>query len=234
MYHDGWMASAVPVCPPWDPFCKNPNALRPWSDSTKWELYNVASDWTQYDDVAAQYPDKLRELQQLFVAEAGKYNVFPLNADKPAMAFSQRPGLKAGQTRFVYDSSIVNLTAALAPNLLNISYTISADVTVGPKAEGVIMQQGGHFGGYALAVKDGRPFFAYNVLALSTTSGLRRRRWPPAGIRSSSRSRPTVGSGRAEPARCSSTARPSRASGWKSRSPCSCPSTRASRCCTAT
>ena len=95
IYHDGWMASVVPVCPPWDPFCKNPNALRPW-DGAKWELYNVASDWTQNDNVAAANPAKLKEMQDLFVAEAGKYNVFPLNSDKPQMAFSQRPGLKAG------------------------------------------------------------------------------------------------------------------------------------------
>jgi arylsulfatase A-like enzyme len=166
MYQDGWMASVVPVCPPWDPFCKNPNALKPW-DGAKWELYNVAKDWTQNDNVASQYPDKLQAMQQLFVSEANKYNVFPLNADKPAMAFAQRPGLKAGQTRFTYSTAILNLPPVLAPNLLNTSYSISARVTVPANAEGVIVTQGGHFGGYALAVKDGHPFFVYNLLALS-------------------------------------------------------------------
>jgi arylsulfatase len=169
MYSDGWMASVVPVCPPWDPFCKNPNSLRPW-DHAKWELYNVASDWTQNDNVAAKYPDKLRQLQDLFEAEAAKYNIFPLNADRPQMAFSQRPGLKAGQTRFAYDSDIENLPAALAPNLLNVSYTIDADITVPSGANGVIVTQGGHFGGYALAIHIGQPFFAYNMLALTTTT----------------------------------------------------------------
>ncbi|HTU82011.1 MAG TPA: sulfatase-like hydrolase/transferase, partial [Candidatus Acidoferrales bacterium] len=168
IYQDGWMASVVPICPPWEPFCKNPNASKPW-DGAKWELYHVADDWTQYENVAASNPAKLQELEQLFVAEAQKYNVFPLNSNRPAMAFSQRPGLKAGQTRFEYDSSILNLPAALAPNLLNASYTIAADVTLPASANGVIVQQGGHFGGYALAVKAGRPFFAYNTLALSTT-----------------------------------------------------------------
>jgi arylsulfatase A-like enzyme len=168
IYHDGWMAGVVPVCPPWDPFCKNPKALRPW-DGAKWELYNVAEDWTQYDNLAAANPSKLKEMQDLFVEEAGKYNVFPLNADKPQMAFSQRPGLKAGQTRFVYDAPIENLPAALAPNLLNVSYTIAASITVPKDARGVIVTQGGHFGGYVLALTGGRPFFAYNMLALVTT-----------------------------------------------------------------
>lgn len=168
IYQDGWMASVVPVCPPWDPFCKNPNSLRPWDGAT-WELYHVADDWTQYDNVAAAYPDKLREMKDLFVAEAGKYDVFPLNADKPQMAFSQRPGVTAGQTRFAYDSPIENLPPALAPNLLNVSYAISAKVSLPKTANGVIFQQGGHFGGYVLAFKNGRPFFAYNMLALGTT-----------------------------------------------------------------
>jgi arylsulfatase len=168
MYHDGWMASVVPVCPPWDPFCKNPNARSPWKDA-KWELYDVAHDWTQSDNVAAAHPEKLKELQDLFVEEAEKYNVFPLNADRPQMALSQRPGVKAGQTRFAYDSPIENLPTVLAPNLLNVSYTISADVVVPARANGIIVTQGGHFGGYALGVKDGKPFFAYNMLALSET-----------------------------------------------------------------
>jgi arylsulfatase len=169
IYHDGWMASVVPVCPPWDPFCKNPEASSPWNGA-KWELYNVAQDWTQYDNVAQQYPDKLKELQDLFVSEAQKYNVFPLNANRPQMALSQRPGNKAGQTRFVYDSAILNLPNALAPNLLNVSYTISADVNVAAKASGIIVTQGGHFGGYALGVRDGTPFFDYNMLGLGETA----------------------------------------------------------------
>jgi arylsulfatase len=168
IYHDGWMASVVPVCPPWDPFCKNPNALRPW-DNAKWELYHVADDWTQNDDLAAQNPAKLKELQDLFVSEAGKYNVFPLNSDKPQMAFSQRPGTKAGQTRFVYDTPIENLPSAIAPNLVNASYAISARVGLPKAANGVIVTQGGHFGGYVLGVKDGHPFYAYNMLAVTTT-----------------------------------------------------------------
>lgn len=169
MYRDGWIASVVPTCLPWDPFCKNPKALTPWNDEMKWELYHVSEDWTQNDDVAAKYPDKLKELQNLFVDEATKYNVFPMNGSKPAMAFSQRPGTKAGQTRFVYDYPILNLPPVLAPNLLNVSFSISADVTVDAGTKGVIMQQGGHFGGYAMAIEDGKPFFAYNVLSLATT-----------------------------------------------------------------
>lgn len=124
IYKDGWMASVIPVCMTSDPNCKNPDSLTPWTNA-KWELFNVDTDWTQNDDVAAQYPDKLEQLKQVFVDEVNKYNVFPLNADRPAMALSQRPGLKAGQTRFEYHSAIENLTSGLVPNLLNVSYTIA-------------------------------------------------------------------------------------------------------------
>lgn len=168
IYQDGWMAAVVPACAPWDPFCKNPNANTPW-DGAKWQLYDVAHDWTQNDNLAGKYPDKLKELQQVFVEQANLYGVFPLNSNRPAMAFSQRPGLKAGQTRFVYDAAIENLPPALAPSLLNTSYSMAADVDVPAAANGIIVTQGGHFGGYALGVKAGRPFFVYNTLAVATT-----------------------------------------------------------------
>jgi arylsulfatase len=168
IYQDGWMAAVVPPCLPWDVQCKNPNASRPWSQA-KWELFNVDKDWTQNDNLADQYPDKLKALQDVFVVEAQKYNVFPLNADKVAMALTQRPGLKGGQTRFTYNSPIVNLPPALAPSLLNVSFTLSADVTLPAAANGIIVTQGGHFGGYAFGLKEGRPFFVYNTLAVETT-----------------------------------------------------------------
>src|SRR5215469_3305576 len=171
IYKDGWMASVIPVCMTSDPNCKNPESKTPWTNA-KWELFHVDTDWTQNDNVAAQYPDKLEQLKQVFVDEANKYHVFPLNADKPAMAFSQRPGLKAGQTRFEYHSAIENLTGVLAPNLLNVSYTIAADVEVPAKSNGIIVTQGGHFGGYALGIKGGKPFFVYNTLSVASTEWL--------------------------------------------------------------
>ena len=80
----GWRAS-FRVCPPWDPFCKNPNALASVGRTPKWELYNVAARLDADTTTSRRsIPTSCKELQELFVAEAGKYNVFPLNADKPA------------------------------------------------------------------------------------------------------------------------------------------------------
>ena len=76
IYQDGWIASTTPPAPPWEGLAKLPEDVM---NGYKWELYNLAEDPTQYDDLAAKMPDKLRELQQVFTQEASKYNVFPLN-----------------------------------------------------------------------------------------------------------------------------------------------------------
>jgi hypothetical protein len=151
--------------------CKDPNAATPFEHGT-WELYHVTpdDDWTQNDDVAAEHPEKLKELQALFAAEAARYNVLPLSTDKAARFIALRPSLTAGRTRFEYDSTLLNLYGSNGPQILNTSYTIVARVGI-PRggAKGVISTQGGEFGGYALVIVNDRPMFIYNFVGLEVT-----------------------------------------------------------------
>jgi len=143
----------------------------------KWELYNVQEDPTEFNDVAATMPDKLKEMQALFDSEAEKYNVLPLDNSTLARFLTPRPSLTAGRTEFTYSGELIGVPDSSAPNILNKSYTITADVEI-PKggAEGMIVTEGGRFGGYGLflskgvaGVRAGKPVFLYNLLNLKRT-----------------------------------------------------------------
>jgi len=160
LYHDGWMASTTPKRLPWQP-----NALPGADDpmSFDWELYHLAEDYSQADDIAEQNPDKLRELQDLFWAEAARYNVLPLDA-----TFTERvdpgirPSLTRGRSVFTYYPGMVRIPEGSTPDVKNKSYTVTADVEI-PKngANGVLATQGGRFGGWGLLVMDSRPLFVH-------------------------------------------------------------------------
>jgi arylsulfatase len=138
----------------------------------KWELYNIAEDFSQANDLAAKNPEKLKELQAVFVAEANKYQVFPIdNAVLPRL-LTPRPSGTAGRTEFVYTGENVGIPVGNAPSLLNRNYTITAEITVpNGGAEGMIATMGGRFGGYGLYLLKGKPVFVYNLL------NLKRYRW---------------------------------------------------------
>jgi arylsulfatase len=112
-------------------------------------------------------PDKLKELQTLFLAEAAKYNVFPLDNTAFSRLLTPRPSAVAGKTVFTYTGENAGIPLGNAPSILDKDYTITAEVTV-PKggAEGMIVTLGGHFGGYALYLLKGKPVFVYNLLDL--------------------------------------------------------------------
>src|SRR5262249_50899437 len=133
----------------------------------KWELYNIAEDFSQNNDLAAKNPDKLKELQALFVAEANKYQVFPLDNSVLARVNTPRPSGTAGRTEFTYRGENVGIPLANAPHLVNRDYTITAEITL-PRAgaEGMIATMGGRFGGYGLYLLRGKPVFVYNLLNL--------------------------------------------------------------------
>jgi hypothetical protein len=136
----------------------------------KFELYDVRKekDWTQYTDVAAQNPEKMRELKDLMFAEFAKYQVLPLDASVATRLVAPRPNLTAGRNVFTYSGEpVTGIAYSAAPSLLNTSYTISADIDV-PQggAEGVIVTQGGRFGGYGLYLLKGKPVFTWNLLDL--------------------------------------------------------------------
>jgi len=168
IYHDGWYAATTPPAPPW----LLGTAKLPDVGAYKWELYNLAEDYSQYNDLAAKNPGKLKELQDQFLKEAAKYSVFPLDNSILPRLLTPRPSATAGRTVFTYSGENANIPVGNAPSILNKDYTITAEVTI-PKggAEGMIATLGGRFGGYGLYLLRGKPVFVYNLL------DLKRYRW---------------------------------------------------------
>ena len=168
LYNDGWMLSAVPKRPPWN-FGFGAVNLDP-AGSFKFELYDVRKDkdWTQNVDVAAQNPNKVKELTDLMFGEFAKYQVLPLDASVVTRFVAPRPGLAFGRREFNYSgATVTGIVDNAAPNLLNTSYTITAEVDVPPGgAEGNIVSEGGRFGGYGLYFVKGKPTFTWNLLDL--------------------------------------------------------------------
>jgi arylsulfatase len=165
LYQDGWMASTTPLRLPWQV-----SAVEPDPDDFPWELYNVREDFSQAKNLAKTNPKKLEDLRALFLIEAAKYNVLPLDssfADRANPAI--RPNFNRGRTHFAYYPGMIRIPEGSAPDIKNKSFRITAEVEVPENgADGVIVTQGGRFGGWALLVLDGKPLFAY---ALSNQDG---------------------------------------------------------------
>jgi arylsulfatase len=168
IYHDGWLAACPPVRPPWE-FGK-PLPKDVMNGFKKWQLYNLEEDWTEYTDLAEKMPDKLRDMQQAFIMEAEKYRVFPLDDTTLQRFMSVKPSYTMGRTTFTYSGELANVPfpgIAGAPPLLNRSYTITADVEI-PKdgAEGMLVTDGGRYGGYGFYLLKGKPVFTWNLIQL--------------------------------------------------------------------
>ena len=138
LYNDGWMLSAVPIRPPWQLLG---TAIQDPASAFKFELYDVRNDWTQFTDVAAANPDKVREMRDLMFAEFAKYQVLPLDASVATRMVTPRPSLSAGRSVFTYSGTpITGIPRGTAPSVLNTSYTITADIEVPEEgAEGMIL-----------------------------------------------------------------------------------------------
>ena len=167
IYNDGWVAATTPPLLPWVVTGKTPPV-----DDYNWELYNVDQDFSEANDLAAKEPKKLRELQDLFWAEAGKYNVLPLdNSRVERFDVSLRPSLTKGRTVFTYYPGMVRIPEGSAPDFKNKSYRILADVNIpAGGAEGVLMTQGGRFNGLGLYLLQGKPVFYYNLVGVDRTA----------------------------------------------------------------
>jgi arylsulfatase len=165
LYHDGWVACTTPATLPFDPVMSPVDII----DGYAWELYHVEEDFSQAIDLAAQEPEKLKELQSLFYSEAARYNVLPLdNRKSERMDVSSRPSLTKGRTEYTYLSNVKRVTEGAAPDLKNRSFRISAEVNAtNATVNGVLATQGGYFAGWSLYVKDGYPTYCYNWLSLS-------------------------------------------------------------------
>ena len=126
IYHDGWIASTKVMRLPWAAVGAVPQNPADYP----FELYDLTKDWTQYENVAARYPAKLKELQDLFWVEARKYQVLPLDATFATRAVAPRPSLAAGRTAYAWSGEITGTPNGDAPSILNTSYTFTADVEI--------------------------------------------------------------------------------------------------------
>ena len=161
IYHDGWIAATTPPSAPW---------LLGRHDARRWATTTGNSTTSpriipRTTTSRRSMPDKLKEMQALFLTEAAKYQVFPLDNSGFVRVLAPKPSTTAGKTEFTYTGVNAGIPFGNAPGILDKDYTITAEITV-PKggAEGMIVTVGGRFGGYGLFLQKGKPVFAYNLL----------------------------------------------------------------------
>jgi arylsulfatase A-like enzyme len=164
IYHDGWVAGTVHKAP-WE--------AKPRVDSfdkDKWELYNVAEDFSQSNDLAAKNPAKLKELQALFLKEAAKYQVLPLDDrtfERFIASMVGRPDLMEGRTSMTLHEGMTGMMDNVFINIKNHSHSLTAELEIPESGtDGVVMCQGGRFGGWSLYTKDGKLNYCYNWVGL--------------------------------------------------------------------
>jgi arylsulfatase len=164
IYHDGWIASTKVMRPPWvlaSQVSQDPAGF-------PYELYDLSKDWTQADNLAGQYPDKVKEMDNLFWLEAKKYQVEPLDATVATRLVQPRPNLAAGRNTFPWAGEVTGTPNGDAPSILNASFNYKAEVEIPEgSAEGMIVTQGGRFAGYGFYLLKGKPVFLYNLFDLA-------------------------------------------------------------------
>ena len=164
LYHEGWLLSTKVNRAPWEAFgAANSDPL----NNQVLELYDLTTDFSQSHNIAEQNPDKVKEMKKMFIEEAKKYQVFPMDASVATRLVAPRPNITAGRSEFVYTHPMVGLPQGDSPSVLNASYTITAEIDV-PKggAEGMILTSGGRFAGYGFYLLDGKPVFLWNMVDL--------------------------------------------------------------------
>ncbi len=165
IYFKGWSA-VTRHSTPW-----LPNEVLPALDDDVWELYDGSTDWTQAHDLAAEDPDRLAALQRLWLIEAVKYNVLPIDDrrfERLNATIAGRPQLITGTTQVLFPG-MKRLSENSVLDVKNRSFSVTAAVETpaGSSTNGVLIAQGGRFGGWALYVKDGHAKFVYNVLGMT-------------------------------------------------------------------
>lgn len=167
LYHDGWVARTIHRAP-WE---KQPRAS---FDQDKWELFDTRKDFSLSNDLAEEQPDKLKAMQALFLQEALKYNVLPLDdrsLERLMPALAGRPDLMAGRHSLTLYEGMTGIMENAFIDVKNRSLTITAEVELPENGgNGVILAQGGRFGGWALYMKDGKPAYTYNLVGMQRTT----------------------------------------------------------------
>jgi len=168
IYHDGWFARTIHKAP-WEP-----KPRRPLQDNSAWQLYDVRSDFSLANDLAAKNPRKLAEMQKVFLKEAAKHGVLPMDDrffERMDPAAVGRPDLMGGRKSLTLAEGMTGMMESVFVNVKNRSKTITAEVEVPASGgNGTVIAQGGRFGGWSLYVKDGVPAYDYNFLGLQHTS----------------------------------------------------------------
>ena len=167
IYADGWFAGTIHKAP-WEP---KPRAAL---IDDRWELYDTRSDFSLANDLSAQNPGKLKELQDLFMKEAPRYNVLPIDDrvfERLDAKLVGRPDLMGDRTSLTLRAGMVGMSENAFINVKNRSVTITADLEI-PRggANGVILAQGGRFGGWSLHMKGGKLAYSYNFLGMERTT----------------------------------------------------------------
>jgi arylsulfatase len=161
VYHEGWFAGTIHKAP-WE---RDPR--RPLAEDV-WEIYNVDEDFSQSSDLASQNPDKLEELQAVFLREAQRYHVLPIDdrsIERLDPRQAGRPDLMGGRETLTFRAPVRGIPENAFINMKNRSYTITAELDVPDGGgNGVIACQGGRFGGWAFWIDDGRLTYTYNFL----------------------------------------------------------------------
>jgi arylsulfatase A-like enzyme len=164
IYHEGWTAGTKHLTP-WLMVGQERVPL----DDDVWELYDTSTDWTQSRNLAAQHPEKLAELQRLFLIEATKYNVLPLDdrgIERALAEIAGRPTLVQGDRQLLF-GGMGRLSENSVVSIKNKSHAVTAEIELPDEgAEGVLVAQGGSIGGWSLYLKEGKPRYCYNLLGL--------------------------------------------------------------------
>ncbi len=161
MYSDGWVACTTPAKAPW----VGDNYSYDVIDDYPWELYDTRSDFSQGVNLAAKYPAKLQQLQKLWDREARRYGVYPLDNTKNArLDPAVRPSLTNGRNSFTYYPGMIRMPEASVPDVKNKSWSLTAELRTAGNDNGMVITQGGLFGGWGLYFQDGKPVFHNNVV----------------------------------------------------------------------
>jgi arylsulfatase len=175
IYHDGWFARTIHKAP-WEPQPRGPLA------ADTWQLYEVRADFSLANDLAAQQPQRLADLQALFLKEAEQRHVLPLDDrmfERALAAAVGRPDLMGGRTELTLAEGMTGMMENVFINVKNKSKTITAELEVPDGGgNGAIIVQGGRFGGWALYVKDGVPGYDYNFLGMQRSSVVATKKLP--------------------------------------------------------
>jgi arylsulfatase len=178
IYKDGWLARTIHRAP-WEA-----KPRRSLQDNSAWQLYDTRSDFSLANDLATKHPQKLAELQAVFLQQARQYHVLPMDDrvfERLDGASVGRPDLMAGRTSMTLADGMTGMMEGVFVNVKNRSIAITADIETPPATtpNGTIIAQGGRFGGWSLYVKDGVPGYHYNYLGLQQTGIVASKPLPP-------------------------------------------------------